>query len=279
MLQKIFNILLGLVVCVVLLFGAGVIGAKYLTRTLPWQHPVFDTSRPPDPDSVGAKGVLIFSKTNGFRHESIEAGVEALKVAGKKQGWDVRATENGAFFNEEYLRQFKVVVFLSTTGDVLTPDQKRSFIDFIENGGGYAGIHAAIDTEADWPWYHRMLGTYFRDHTLFPQHTPWAEVRTEVRDHPATQHLPAQWRKRDEWYNFTGSVRGKDSVQVLLSLNDSSFTAQFPKAMGGDHPIAWTNVVGDGRVFYTALGHTSETFSEPFTLPHLVAGIGWAGRF
>lgn len=279
MLRKFLNMLLGMVVVSVLLFGGLVVFAKYVTRTLPWQHPVLDTQRPPDPDSVGAKGVLIFSKTNGFRHESIEAGVEALKREGQKRGWDVRTTENGAFFNDDYLQRFKVVVFLSTTGDVLTEEQERSLEFFVETGGGYAGIHAAADTEADWPWYHRMLGAHFRDHTLFPRHTPWAEVVTETRDHPATRHLPPRWRKRDEWYNFTRSVRGLDSARVLLRVNDSSYTARFPKAMGLDHPISWTKVTGDGRVFYTALGHGAETFAEPFSLRHMVEGIAWAGRF
>ncbi len=280
MIRKLFSILLGLIVVAVLLFVGLVVLAKYVTRTLPWQHPVFDTVRPADPDSVGAKGILIFSKTNGFRHESIEPGVEALKKAGKARGWDVRTTENGAFFNEDYLQRFKVVVFLSTTGEVLTPEQKRAFVDFIENGGGYAGIHAACDTEAGWNWYHQAaLGTYFRDHTLLPAHTPEAEVVTDDRTHPATRHLPARWRAADEWYNYTESVRGKDSIRVLLSLNEASYPARWPKAMGGDHPISWTNTVGDGRIFYTGLGHAAETFADPRVLQHLAAGIEWAGGF
>lgn len=172
MFRKLLNALLGLVVVAVLLFGGLVIAAKYVTRTLPWQHPVFDTVRPPDPDSVGAKGVLIFSKTNGFRHESIEAGVAALQREGQKRGWDVRTTENGAFFNDDYLQRFKVVVFLSTTGDVLTEEQERSLEFFVETGGGYAGIHAAADTEADWPWYHRMLACTSATTRCFPATHP-----------------------------------------------------------------------------------------------------------
>lgn len=121
----------------------------YSVCTLPWQKPVFDTARPADPGTVGEKGVLLFSKTNGFRHESIEPGIEALKKAGKKKGWDIRTTESGAFFNDVYLKRFKVVVFLSTTGNILTPEQEKTFEKLVENGGGHVGIHAASDTEYD----------------------------------------------------------------------------------------------------------------------------------
>jgi len=279
MLRKLLKILLGLVVVLLLIVGGFFVFGMYVTRQLPWQKPEFDTARPADPGPIGDKGVLIFSKTNGFRHESIEPGIEALKKAGKEKGWDVRATENGAFFNDDYLRRFKVVVFLSTTGDVLTPDQEKAFERFVENGGGYVGIHAASDTEYAWEWYDHMLGTHFRDHPLYPEHTPVAEIITDVRDHPTTKHLPAKWRRADEWYNFKQSVRGKDSIQVLLTLNEATYKATWPKAMGGDHPISWTNKVGKGRIFYTGMGHTNETFTDPNAMPHIVAGIEWAGQF
>ncbi|MGA0557625.1 ThuA domain-containing protein [Larkinella sp. VNQ87] len=279
MLRKLVKIVLGLIVTVLLLAGAGFLYALSLTRSLPWQKPVFETERPADPGAIGAKGVLIFSKTNGFRHESIEPGLAALQKTGQARGWDVRATENGAFFNDEYLKRFKVVVFLSTTGDVLTPEQEQAFERFIENGGGYVGIHSASDTEYNWQWYDQMLGTHFRDHTLYPDHTPEAEIRTDAPAHPTTRHLPARWGKTDEWYNFKQSVRGKNRIQVLLTLNEQSYVAKWPKAMEGDHPISWTNTVGKGRIFYTGLGHTPETFTDPNAMPHIVAGIEWAGQF
>lgn len=272
------KILLGLFVVLVVAVLGFVGFGMYVTCNLPWQKPEFDTARPADPGTVGDKGVLIFSKTNGFRHESIEPGIEALKKVGKPKGWDVHTTENGAFFNDDYLRRFKVVVFLSTTGDVLTPGQEKAFEQFVENGGGYVGIHAASDTEYDWTWYDHLLGTHFRDHPLYPEHTPVAEIITDVRDHPTTRHLPAKWRRADEWYNFKQSVRGKDSIQVLLTLNEATYKATFPKAMGGDHPISWTNKVGQGRMFYTGMGHTNETFTDKYAMPHIVAGIEWAGK-
>lgn len=147
MLRKLMKILLGLVLFVAILIGGLKLLLLYVTRQLPWQKPSFDTVRPADPGQVGAKGVLIFSKTNGFRHASIERGIEAFKKTGKEKGWDVRSTENGAFFNPDYLQRFKVVVFLSTTGDILTRDEERAFEQWVENGGGYVGIHAASDIE------------------------------------------------------------------------------------------------------------------------------------
>lgn len=279
MLRKLLKILLGVVLFLALLIGGFITFGMYVTRKLPWQKSVFETVRPTDPGPVGAKGVLIFSKTNGFRHESIEPGIEALKKAGNGKGWDVRTTENGAFFNDDYLRRFKVVVFLSTTGDVLTPDQEKSLEKFIENGGGYVGIYAASDTEYDWAWYDHLLGTHFRDHPLYPEHTPDAELITDTRTHPTTRHLPARWHKVDEWYNFKKSVRGQDSVEVLLTLNEASYPAKWPKKMEGDHPISWTNKVGSGRMFYTGMGHTNETFTDKYAMPHIVEGIAWAGRF
>lgn len=278
MLHKIIKIVGWVLLAIVVIISGFFVYGMYMVKKLPWQHPVFDTARPADPGQVGDKGVLVFSKTNGFRHSSIEAGIEAIKKAGDARGWKVITTENGAFFNDDYLNRFKVVVFLSTTGDVLTPEQEKSFEKFIENGGGYVGIHAAADTEYDWLWYDKLLGTHFRDHSIFP-HTPEATITTENRTHPSTKHLPEHWKKADEWYNYKNSVRGKDSLQVLMSLDEKTYDVGETKGMGGDHPIAWTNVIGKGRMFYTGLGHTDETFTDSNSLQHIIGGIEWAGKF
>jgi type 1 glutamine amidotransferase len=277
MLRKISKILLGIVLMLVLIAGGLYVFVLSLQKKLPWQGPVFETVRPPDPGTIGEKGVLVFSKTNSFRHESIAPGIATIQKAGQERGWKVIATENGAFFNDDYLSRFKVVVFMSTTGDILTPEQEKSFEKFIENGGGYVGIHSASDTEYDWQWYDQLLGTHFRDHTLFPEQLPQAELVTEVRDHATTRHLPERWRKSDEWYNFNASIRGKEGFQVLLSVDEKTYKASMPKAMGGDHPISWTNQKGKGRMFYTALGHTPETFTDAPSLNHILEAIAWAG--
>ena len=278
MLAKILKFFLYGLLTLVVLMGGFYLYGMYLVRKLPWQSPVFETVRPPDPGIIGPKGVLIFSKTNGFRHSSIEPGIAALQKVGKQRGWTVVTTENGAFFNDDYLKRFKVVVWLSTTGDVLMPDQQRAFERFVEQGAGYVGIHAASDTEYDWPWYDRLLGTHFRDHSLFP-HTPEAELVVEDRQHPTTTGLPERWRKTDEWYNFRKNPRNVPGIHVLMNVNEKTYDVGETKGMGGDHPVSWTNQVGQGRVFYTAIGHTDETFQRPEAMRHIVAAIEWAGKF
>lgn len=243
-----------------------------------WKDPVFETIKPADPGPIGKHGVLVFSKTNGYRHGSIEAGISAIESLGRLHGWTVVNTENGAFFNPDYLSRFKVVVFLSTTGTVLTPEQKKHFEAFVENGGGYVGIHAAADTEYQWHWYKALLGTYFRDHTFFPQF-PKAEVVIEDTTHPAVSCLPKRWVRTDEWYNFSHNPRYAEGVKVLATLNENSYDKGVFGGMGSDHPIIWTNTVGKGRMIYTGIGHASKTFSEKLVLQHLTGAIEWAGNF
>ena len=279
MLRKILKILFILVLFVVILDIGLKLSLLYVTRALPWQKPTFDFKRPLDPGPVGPKGVLIFSKTNGYRHNSIEPAIAALKKAGKEKGWQIYNTESGAFFNDEYLQRFKVVVFLSTTGDILTSEQEKAFEDWEENGGGYVGIHAAADCEYGWSWYDQLLGTHFRDHPLLP-HISDAEIITDDSRDPTTLHLPSKWHKTDEWYNFKQDVRGKKNIHILLSLNEASYISIWPfQRMGGDHPLSWTNTIGKGRMFYTAMGHNTSTFRDQNAIGHIIAGIGWAGRF
>ncbi len=251
----------------------------YLTRKLPWQHPVFDTVRPPDPGKIGSKGVLIFTKTNGFRHtESIKVGTEKFQEIGNEKGWDVVATENGAFFNEDYLSRFKVVVFHCTTGDVLTPEQEAALKGFVEGGGGFVGIHSASDTEYSWEWYGNLVGAYFKSHSMRP-HMPEATIVTEDGKHPTTRHLPPTWKRADEWYNFNRNVRGMGDIHVLASLDESTYDVGETGGMGKDHPISWVNKAGKGRVFYTGMGHAGAIFGESLALEHLTRAIEWAGKF
>lgn len=256
---------------------AGAAGyALHTMRWLPWQKPVFETVMPAHCKAAGPKAILVFSKTNGYRHASIEAGIKVIKEEGQKRGWEVIATENGGSFNAFCLKSYRAVVFLSPTGDFLTDDQQRAFEKYIENGGGYAGIHSASDCEYKWKWYGTLLGTRFRSHTFLPYPIPKAEIVTEPGAHPATDGLPARWSKKDEWYNFHESVRGKPGFQVLLTVDESTYPAFWPKAMRGDHPIAWSRPVGKGRMFYTAIGHNAATYSDRTAMKHIMGGIAWA---
>jgi cytochrome c len=212
-------------------------------------------------------GVLVFSRTAGFRHGSIEAGREAISQLGRDHGFRVEATEDPTRFSEETLAKFRAVVFLNTTGNVLSPEQKEAFESFIRAGGGFVGIHAAADTEYEWEWYGKLVGAYFKSHPR----TQEAVIQVEDRTHPATSHLADKWKRRDEWYNFRANPR--EHVHVLLSLDTGSFEGS---EMGDDHPIAWWRELDGGRAFYTGLGHTEESFREKAFLQHLLGAIQWA---
>ncbi|MHA4740283.1 ThuA domain-containing protein [Dyadobacter sp. MSC1_007] len=277
--HKVLTIGKGVILMTLLLLGGSAVYALYVLKRLPWQKPAFDHEFVGPCNASGGKAVLLFSKTNGFRHKSIEKGIEAIKAEGQKLGWQVDATEDGGYFNPTCLRSYKAVIFLSTTGDILTDTQQKAFQNYIENGGGYAGIHSASDMEYDWDWYGQLLGTRFRDHTFLPNPAPVATIVTEPVQHPATAGLPARWSKKDEWYNFKDNVRDMPGFTVLLTVDEQTYSAFWPKAMQGDHPIAWTRTVGKGRMFYTAIGHTASTFEDKNALMHIMGGIGWAACF
>ena len=211
--------------------------------------------------------VLVFSKTAGFRHDSIPDGIAAIRSLGRGNSFSVSATENTKAFSSKRLRPFDAVVFLNTTGDVLGPRQQKAFKGYIRHGGGWVGIHSAADTEYEWPFYGRLLGAYFLSH---PAVQP-AVVDVTDRSHPSTRQLPARWTRTDEWYNFRSNPRG--AVHVLAALDESTYSGG---TMGADHPIAWCHPFKGGRAWYTAGGHTIESYSDPDFRAHLLGGILWA---
>ncbi|MFI7436445.1 ThuA domain-containing protein [Micromonospora haikouensis] len=210
--------------------------------------------------------VLVFSKTAGFRHDSIPAGIAAIQKLGVDNGFTVDTTEDGAAFSDANLAKYQAVIWLSTTGDVLTADQQAAFERYIKAGGGYAGIHAASDTEYDWPWYGKLVGAYFNNHPANQQ----ATVKVEDHAHPSTATLPDKWSRFDEWYNFRTNPRA--NVHVLASLDEKSYTPG-AGAMGADHPTAWCQDYDGGRAWYTGGGHTQQSYVEPEFLTHLLGGI------
>ncbi len=218
-------------------------------------------------DAGSGFAVLVFSKTAGFRHDSIEAGVAAIRELGAKHGFQVEATEDASGFTAENLARYRVVAFLNTTGDVLPAPQEAAFERFIRAGGGYVGIHSATDTEYDWPWYGALVGTYFSKHPAIQT----ATLRVLDRTHPSTRELPPEWVRRDEWYNFRYAPAG--DVQVLIEIDESTYSGG---TMGARHPMAWCHAYDGGRAWYTALGHTRESYVEPLFLAHLLGGIRWA---
>ncbi|HEV7647287.1 MAG TPA: ThuA domain-containing protein [Actinophytocola sp.] len=213
--------------------------------------------------------VLVFSKTAGFRHDSIPAGIAAIRQLGSQNGFAVDATEDAAAFTTQNLAQYQAVVWLSTTGDVLDASQQTAFESYVTAGGGYVGVHAAADTEYDWPWYGGLVGAWFQSHPAQQQ----ASVVVEDHANPSTAHLPAVWSRFDEWYNYRTNPRS--AVKVLASLDESTYSGG---SMGGDHPITWCHDQGAGRAWYTGLGHTIESYSDPLFTRMLLGGIQVASR-
>jgi glucose/arabinose dehydrogenase/type 1 glutamine amidotransferase len=219
------------------------------------------------PVDKAAERVLVFSKTSGFRHDSIPAGITALKELGGSAGITVDATEAAGQFTAANLARYDAVVFLSTTGDVLNADQQKAFEDYVAAGGGYMGVHAAADTEYDWEFYGGLVGAYFASH---PQIQP-ATVRVEDHDHPATSHIDGPWERTDEWYNYRTNPR--EQARVLATLDETTYQGG---TMKGDHPIAWCQTYEGGRAFYTGGGHTKESYAEPAFRQHLLGGLRYA---
>jgi cytochrome c len=220
---------------------------------------------PTRPSVSATFSILVFSTTEGFRHDSIPAGIAAIQQLGRQLGFAVDATENAASFTDAVLAQYKAVVFLSTTGDVLETAEQSAFERFIRGGGGFVGVHSAADTEYDWPFYGALLGAYFAGH-------PDIQMATlQVENHPSTSALPRLWVRRDEWYNFQKNPRG--NVDVLATLDERTYSGG---TMSPDHPIMWSHTYEGGRAWYTAGGHTTESYAEPLFVDHLGKGILWA---
>ncbi|WP_294184452.1 ThuA domain-containing protein [uncultured Sphingobacterium sp.] len=207
--------------------------------------------------------VLIFSKTKGFRHGSIEKGAQVLKQLLEKEKIKSDHSEDAALFTDQGLKKYDAVIFLSTTGDILDNVQQEAFVRYIQSGKGFVGIHAATDTEFDWPWYNGLVGAYFASHPAVQK----AKIDVLDRKHPATKHLDPIWWHKDEWYNFKDV---KDGLHVLMNLDEKSYQGG---KMGDQHPISWAQSYDGGKVFYTGLGHTDESYDEPEFQKHLIGGI------
>jgi len=213
--------------------------------------------------------VLVFSKTVEFRHESIEAGIKALVDLGEKYDFKLETTEDATVFEEKNLQNYNVVVFLNTTGNILNDAQQLEFNRFIQAGGGFVGIHAAADTEHDWPWYGKLVGAYFESHPLDPN-VREADIDVLDKEHVCTHMLPDLWHRNDEWYNYKDI---NPDIKVLMNLDETSYEGG---TNGENHPIAWYHEYDGGRAWYTGGGHTDEAFEEKLFLEHIYGGIQYA---
>lgn len=235
----------------------------------------------------GSFKVLVYSRTAGFRHASIEPGIAAIRELGAANGFTVDATEDPAAFTPQNLAQYDVLLWLNTTLTVLDTDaQRAALVDYMSAGGGYVGVHSAADTEHDWPYYGSLVGAQFRSHPV----QQVGDLAVEAADHPSVAHLPNPWTILDEFYSFKWNPRGQ--VRVLLSIDEGSYlqnpntsclpdSPTFPQGYNGamgDHPMSWCHDRLGGRAWYTALGHEIYLYQEPDFRAHLLNGILTAAR-
>jgi len=238
----------------------------------------FETEPPALSVNLGTTPLLVFTKTNGYRDEGIRLSVDALQAIAAANGWTVFETKNGAVFNADQLTRFRAVIFSNVSGSVLLPEQRAAFEQYMNTGGGYVGIHGAGgDPSYEWRWYvEELLRAQFIGHPMSPQFQQ-AVIRIEDRNDPATRHLDETWVRSDEWYSFKISPRRR--VHVLATLDERTYQPQMwsrDLRMGADHPIVWKHCVGSGRAFYSALGHTVESYAEPAMRQLLAGAIRWA---
>ncbi len=253
-------------------------------RLIQWamSNPVYDEVAPALPADLPPPALLLFSKTNGFRHDSIPAGVAALSQLAAERGWSLFHTENAAVHRPELLSRFAAVIWLSASGDNLLEDQEAALRAYVEAGGGFLGLHGTGgDFYYAWDWFPReLLRAQFTGHPMNPQFQE-ATLVVEDPSHPATRELPERWEHLEEWYSFERSPR--ERVHVLARVEESSYQPEIrglwllnaDLRMGEDHPVVWCHCTGQGRVLYSALGHRDEAWSDPSHRALLAGAIGW----
>jgi uncharacterized protein len=216
--------------------------------------------------------ILIFSGTTGYRHDSIPDGIQAIRSLAARRGLTVIASEDPSAFSANSLKRFRAIVLLSCTTDPKNPasewlvgHRREALQQFVRNGGGVLAIHAAADSHYNWPWYGRMIGGHFARH---PQGTPRGNVTVVAPGDPTMRGLSRTISRVDEWYYFDDY----DPVSKVLVTLD-------PQSIGekdiNPNPMAWTREINSGRVFYTAMGHTKESYSDPWFLQLLAGGLDW----
>ena len=211
--------------------------------------------------------ILLFTKTIGFTHGSIPFAVSAIRTAAEQNGFTVDDSNDASLFNSTDLANYDAVVFVMTTGNILNDTQQLAFEEFIRAGNGFVGIHSATDTEYDWPWYGNLVGAYFSNHPAIQQ----ATINIEDPGHPSMQGLDNPWVRTDEWYNFEDNPRA--NVNVLATIDESTYTGG---NMGDDHPVIWYHEYDGGRSWYSAGGHTVDSYNDEQFVGHLLGGIIYA---
>jgi type 1 glutamine amidotransferase len=211
--------------------------------------------------------ILLFTKTAEFRHEAIEAGVLAIEAMAENNAWTIIHSEDSAIFNINSLDSVHVVIFLNTSGPIFNEEERAAFAHYISRGGNFLGVHAATDTEKDWPYYTNLLGAVFDSH---PEVQAARITKNMKSDHPSIQHFPNEFWMTDEWYNFKDTL--STEFTILLELEEDSYEGI---RMGTRHPLSWYREIGESRIFYTGLGHELSMYQNPDFLHHLEQAIKW----
>jgi len=219
---------------------------------------------------------LLFTKTAGWHHKSINAGVTAIEELADRHFFSVEWHEDATRINEENLKNFDVIIFLNTTGDILNATQQKAMEKFIQSGKGFVGIHSASDTEHDWEWYTQLVGRMFVIHPVIQT----GQLTVLDPSFPGMERIPKRLWWTDEWYELGEEKIG--DLQYLLTVDENTFDPNVDwgrikgTGMGEFHPIAWYHKFDGGRSFYTSLGHMPAKYSDPLFLEHLYGGIFWA---
>ena len=280
--KKVLRILLWTVLSIVVIMAVLLAGFIYKIR---YGFPVsFETEIPAIEFPAQGRKVLLFSKTTGFRHgESIEAGKEQFAAMAEKNDWFLFSTEEGGVFNNQQLSQFDVVVFNNSTGRVLNDEQQKVLEDYVTQGGTLVGIHGAGDNSHHWPWYvDNLVGFEFSHHTLNPQFQETTVWLNAEADSALTNNLPPSWTHSDEWYVFFDNPAKKDFT-ILDRIDGSKidpngnilWTRDKDFGMGKDHPVAWYKHVGEGKTFYTSMGHSADSWKEEGFLRLIENAVNW----
>jgi type 1 glutamine amidotransferase len=249
------------------------------------QNATYDKEPPVLPADLKPGGILIFTKTSGFRDEpAIEASNATLATIAAERGWPFFITENGAVMNADQLGKFKLVIWNNASGDPLTPEQRAAFRSWVENGGSFLGIHGAggdpVENHghtslADWKWYvDTLIGAQFIVHSgIVP-----ADIHIEDKKSPIVKGLPEVWHRSEEWYSFDSSPRGKPGFHILATVDESTYApghATMKTAEGADHPLVWWHCVDKGHAVYSALGHAGSMYAEPLVIRLLDNAMAW----
>ena len=225
----------------------------------------------PAPSQAQDARLLYFTRSAGFRHEVIPASQAVLREIGARNAFAVTTSEDVAVFTPENLRGYRAVMFFTTGELPMNEAQRAALLDFVRSGGGFIGVHSATDTFYEWPDYGRLIGGYFNEH-------PWHQkvtVAVAEPESPLVGFLPPSFTITDEIYQ----IRDLDAAgsQVLLRLDPSSVDLKAPNERPQPYgwPLAWTRSFGQGRVFYTALGHEEAVWRDLRYQQMLANAIGW----